>query len=174
MAKENFDKAPDCFKVRYDGERAEMEFLVEKYRLGDFLDLADGVKSSCLSSLVRENGKPLSPVVFPRLYRVARQTLDRLGLDGKCEIYLWPDAKQPMADWVNGETENTFLFCVTTAFGVECAGGGIPVRFPARRPGPDCKGEVTRLVDGGLWSQPGLVLFVMAATGDDAKGSVVC
>lgn len=115
MAKENFDKAPDCFKVRYDGERADMEFLVEKYRLGDFLDLADGVKSSCLSSLLQEDGKLLSPAVFPRLYRVARQTLDRLGLDGKCEVYLWPDAKQPMADWVNGETENTFLFCVTPA-----------------------------------------------------------
>lgn len=111
---------PDCFKVRYASEAADMEFLQEKYRVKTYLDVVAAKNRGIFLQLLDPTLKlstPLFPQFFPRLYRAAGRTLDRLGLEGSISVYLIKDGREltPFAYYLNDENGLQFYFFVSSS-----------------------------------------------------------
>ena len=111
---------PDCFKVRYASEAADMEFLQEKYKVKTYLDVVAAKDRGIVLQLLDPTLKlstPLFPQFFPRLYRAAGRTLDRLGLAGPISVYLLTDGKEitPFAYYLNDEDGLQFYFFVSSS-----------------------------------------------------------
>ena len=114
---------PDCFKVRYASEAADMEFLKEKYKVKTFLDVAEATSGNTLFQLIDPASKlctQLFPQFFPGLYRAANLTLDRLGLaEGVSfvRMYLLQSDDTPFggpfARYINDENGVQFHFFVS-------------------------------------------------------------
>ena len=110
----------DLHRIRYRGDKKDVELLFRDYNLEGIISTSEErqklEESNFRNQLLKDGAFLLSEPISPRIFNIVAETKQKLGLEGKYEVFcLNSNSINAFAYVQPAEEKNFFIICITSA-----------------------------------------------------------